>query len=90
MNIPNPIKVNIVAQSGAGNLLGNLLCGVTNLFNDGGALSRVASGLNQVARRVGVIELHIRLGLEQGNSIAEAHGWRERRRSHFPVIRPWF
>jgi hypothetical protein len=34
-----PITLNITAVSGAGNLLGNLLCGVSNLLNSGGTLS---------------------------------------------------
>ncbi|HWC16188.1 MAG TPA: hypothetical protein VG498_04210 [Terriglobales bacterium] len=54
VDIPNAINLNIVAQSGPGNLLGNLLCGVTNLLNGGGALSQVASGLNQVLGRLGL------------------------------------
>jgi hypothetical protein len=54
VDIPNPINLNIVAQSGPGNLLGNLLCGVTNLLNGGGALSQVASGLNQVLAGLGL------------------------------------
>lgn len=54
VDIPNPINLNIVAQSGPGNLLGNLLCGVTNLLNGGGALSQVASGLNQLLAGLGL------------------------------------
>src|SRR5438874_6739489 len=42
VDIPNPINLNIVAQSGRGNLLGNLLCAVTNLLKGGGALSQIA------------------------------------------------
>jgi hypothetical protein len=54
VDIPNPINLNIVAQSGPGNLLGNLLCGVTNLLNGGGALSQIASGLNQILAGLGL------------------------------------
>jgi hypothetical protein len=54
VDIPNPINLNIVAQSGPGNLLGNLLCSVTNLLNGGGALSQVASGLNQILAGLGL------------------------------------
>ena len=54
VDIPNPINLNIVAQSGPGNLLGNLLCGVTNLLNGGGALSQIASGLNHILAGLGL------------------------------------
>lgn len=54
VDIPNPINLNIVAQSGPGNLLGNLLCGVTNLLNGGGALSQVAGALNQILTGLGL------------------------------------
>ena len=54
VDIPNPINLNIVAQSGPGNLLGNLLCSVTNLLNGGGALSQVASELNQILAGLGL------------------------------------
>jgi hypothetical protein len=39
------IILDITAESGAGNLLGNLLCGVANLLNDPNGLSRL---LNQI------------------------------------------
>jgi len=42
------VVLDITAQSGAGNLLGNLLCGVANLLNGGGPLSQIASLLNQI------------------------------------------
>jgi hypothetical protein len=54
VDIPNPINVNIVAQSGPGNLLGNLLCSVANLLNGGGPLSQVANLLNQILGVLGV------------------------------------
>ena len=38
----------ITAQSGPGNLLGNLLCGVANLLNGGGSLQQIADLLNQI------------------------------------------
>jgi hypothetical protein len=44
----NQVHLNITAVPGAGNLLGNLLCAVTNLLNGGGALSQIASLLNQI------------------------------------------
>jgi len=44
------VVLNIVAQSGAGNLLGNLLCAVTGLLDGGlgGALGRLVNLLNQI------------------------------------------
>lgn len=47
----NQVVLNITAVPGAGNLLGNLLCAVTNLLNGsggGGALPAVSNLLNQV------------------------------------------
>ncbi len=46
----NRVVLNIVAVSGAGNLLGNLLCAVTGLLDGGlqGALGRVVRLLNRV------------------------------------------
>lgn len=54
VNIPNPINVNIVAQPGPGNLLGNLLCSVSNLLNGGGPLSGIASALNSILAALGL------------------------------------
>lgn len=52
------VVLNIVAQSGAGNLLGNLLCAVTGLLDGGlgGLLGRITNLLNQIlgALRLGV------------------------------------
>jgi len=42
------VVLNITAVPGAGNLLGNLLCAITNLLNSGGALTQVSNLLNQV------------------------------------------
>jgi hypothetical protein len=39
------IVLDITAQSGAGNLLGNLLCGVANLLNDPGGLARLLNSI---------------------------------------------
>jgi hypothetical protein len=44
----NQVHLNITAVPGAGNLVGNLLCAVANLLNSGGALSQIASLLNQI------------------------------------------
>ena len=50
------IVLNIVAQSGAGNLLGNLLCAVAGLLDGGlnGLLGRVVNLLNQILGRLGL------------------------------------
>src|SRR5438128_227451 len=42
------IVLDITAQSGPGNLLGNLLCAVANLLNNGGPLAGIANLLNQI------------------------------------------
>jgi len=44
----NQVVLDITAQPGPGNLLGNLLCAVANLLNGGGALSQLVSLLNQI------------------------------------------
>ena len=44
----NRVVLDITAQSGPGNLLGNLLCAVANLLNQGGALTQIANLLNQI------------------------------------------
>jgi hypothetical protein len=48
----NPIVLNITAVPGVGNLLGNLLCAVANLLNQGGViatlLTQLSSLLNQI------------------------------------------
>jgi hypothetical protein len=48
----NRVNLNIVAQPGAGNLLGNLLCGVANLLNGGGPLSALISDLNMILKNL--------------------------------------
>lgn len=42
------VVLDITAQSGAGNLLGNLLCAVANLLNGGGPLSQLVTALNNL------------------------------------------
>jgi hypothetical protein len=42
------VVLDLTAVPGAGNLLGNLLCAVTNLLNGGGALTQIAGLLNQI------------------------------------------
>jgi hypothetical protein len=44
----NQVHLTITALPGAGNLLGNLLCAVTNLLNGGGPLSEIAGLLNAI------------------------------------------
>lgn len=44
----NRIVLDIDAQRGPGNLLGNLLCAIANLLNGGGALSAIVDLLNQI------------------------------------------
>jgi len=42
------IHLEITAQSGPGNLLGNLLCDVANLLNNNGSLAQIIALLNQI------------------------------------------
>ena len=42
------VVLDIVAQAGAGNLLGNLLCAVAGLLDNGGPLQGIARLLNQI------------------------------------------
>jgi len=44
----NKVVLNIVAQSGAGQLLGNLLCAVAGLLDGGGTLSQLLTKLGQI------------------------------------------
>jgi len=44
------VKLDITAQPGSGNLLGNLLCSVANLLNPGGSLSQLLDVLNDILR----------------------------------------
>jgi hypothetical protein len=48
VNIPNPIILNITAVPGPGNLLGNLLCSVTNLLNNTGSGAGLTALLNSL------------------------------------------
>ena len=41
----NQIILDITAQAGAGNLLGNLLCAVTNLLNNPNGLARLLNSI---------------------------------------------
>jgi hypothetical protein len=44
----NQVVLNIVAVTGAGNLLGNLLCAITGLLDAGGPLSSIVALLNSL------------------------------------------
>jgi hypothetical protein len=44
------IVLDITAQAGAGNLLGNLLCGVANLLNDPSGLARLLNSILDLLR----------------------------------------
>lgn len=48
----NQVVLNINAVSGAGNLLGNLLCSVSNLLNTGSVLSNDLSGLLNIVQNL--------------------------------------
>lgn len=50
------VVLNVVAQSGAGNLLGNLLCSVTHLLDGGlgGLLGQLTTTLNAILARLGL------------------------------------
>jgi hypothetical protein len=47
------VVLNIDAQAGPGNLLGNLLCAVANLLNGGGPLGAIAGLLNRILSILG-------------------------------------
>lgn len=48
----NQVVLDITAQSGPGNLLGNLLCSVAGLLNQGSALSSDISGLLNIVQQL--------------------------------------
>lgn len=48
----NQVVLNITAQSGPGNLLGNLLCSVAGLLNQGSVLSSDVSGLLNIVEQL--------------------------------------
>jgi len=52
----NKVVLNIVAQSGAGQLLGNLLCAVAGLLDGGlgGLLGRITNLLNRILGQLGM------------------------------------
>ena len=48
------VHLNITAQSGPGNLLGNLLCGVAHLLDSNGSNNGLAAVLNNLLGRLGL------------------------------------
>ena len=48
------VHLNITAQSGPGNLLGNLLCGVAHLLDSNGSTTGLAAFLNNLLRGLGL------------------------------------
>jgi hypothetical protein len=49
----NQVILNVVAVTGAGNLLGNLLCAITGLLNGGGSLAGLVAALNALLGLLG-------------------------------------
>ena len=49
----NQVVLKITAESGPGNLLGNLLCAIAGLLDNGGALNRLVGLLNNLLRALG-------------------------------------
>jgi hypothetical protein len=48
-----PVRLEITAEPGPGNLLGNLLCAITGLLDQGGPLQQLVSRLNNLLRLLG-------------------------------------
>jgi hypothetical protein len=49
------VLLEIIAETGAGNLLGNLLCAITSLLDSVAALAAIAELLNQVIELIGIL-----------------------------------
>jgi hypothetical protein len=49
----NQVVLDITAQPGSGNLLGNLLCSVAGLLNTNGPLQQVTAALNNILGALG-------------------------------------
>jgi len=52
-----PVTLDITAVPGAGNLLGNLLCALTNLLNGGANIAAILALLHQIANVISVLTL---------------------------------
>jgi hypothetical protein len=50
----NPVILNITAQPGPGQLLGNLLCAVAHLLDNGGSLTGISTLLNNLLAALGL------------------------------------
>jgi hypothetical protein len=53
VDLPNPLVINIFAESGPGNLLGNLLCAITGLLDGTGAAGQLVAALNRMLGALG-------------------------------------
>ena len=53
----NEVVLNITAESGANNLLGNLLCALTGLLNISGAISGILNLINSINNLLGALGL---------------------------------
>ena len=51
----NRVVLNITGQTGAGNLLGNLLCGLVGILDGGVILSRFLSVVNELLAAINAI-----------------------------------
>jgi hypothetical protein len=49
------VHLNITAQTGPGNLLGNLLCAITGLLDGAGTLAQISAILNQILALIGLL-----------------------------------
>jgi hypothetical protein len=49
----DPIRLEIVAEPGPGNLLGNLLCALVGLLDQGGPVQQIVASLNNLLRLLG-------------------------------------
>lgn len=52
VTLPNPLVIDITAVPGAGNLLGNLLCAVGGLLDQGGLLGGALGGISALLNRL--------------------------------------
>jgi len=54
-NPPGPVTVDVFAVPGPGNLLGNLLCGLSGLLDNGANTAAIARSLNRIADEIEAI-----------------------------------
>jgi hypothetical protein len=55
VEVPDPIIIDIRAEQGPGNLLGNLLCAILGLLDGGGPLAGITALLNRVLDIIGTL-----------------------------------